>query len=105
MTLPPTREPSRMTEPSTPSGPPKMPRWVKISGIIVLLLLLVLVIVMATGIGGEHGPMRHAGSGGATPSTISTAGSESPTGMIADLEYTCHEPGHYDSVRGQITIA
>ena len=47
----------------TPTGPPKMPRWVKVSGIIVIALLLVFLGAMALGIGGEHGPGRHFGGG------------------------------------------
>ena len=72
-----------MTDPSTPSGPPKMPRWVKISGIVALVLLFVFVILLATGIGGEHGPMRHAGPGGGAPTPTSgtepTSGTSVPT--------------------------
>ena len=46
------------------------PRWVKVSGIVVLALVILFVIVMVTG-GGGHGPGRHAlsdgGPGGQTP--------------------------------------
>ncbi|MGP6174366.1 hypothetical protein [Corynebacterium sp. A21] len=34
------------------------PRWVKISGIIVLVLIVLIVLVMVFG-GGNHGPGRH----------------------------------------------
>ena len=38
-------------------APPGVPRWVKVSGIIVAILVLALVAVML--IGGDHGPGRH----------------------------------------------
>ncbi|MDR6224028.1 hypothetical protein [Desmospora profundinema] len=48
---------------------PGTPRWVKVSGIIVIALVLLLVIIMLFG-GGDHGPGRHIPSddaGGRTP--------------------------------------
>ena len=39
--------------------PPSIPRWVKVSGIIVIALILLFVIMKLTGIGGNHGPGRH----------------------------------------------
>ena len=39
---------------------PGMPRWVKVTGIVVLGLLVV-AIVAALALGGEHGPGRHLG--------------------------------------------
>lgn len=39
------------------------PRWVKVSGIIVIVLVLLFVILQLTGIGGSHGPGQHASSG------------------------------------------
>jgi hypothetical protein len=44
-------------------SPPRMPRWVKVSGIIVAVLVLLVVILMLIS-GGGHGPRRHASSGG-----------------------------------------
>ncbi len=41
------------------SAPPGMPRWVKVSAIVVGVLILLVLIVGITGIGGEHGPGRH----------------------------------------------
>ena len=38
---------------------PGMPRWVKISGIMLGVIILLAVILMVTGIGGPHGPGRH----------------------------------------------
>lgn len=46
------------------SAPPRAPRWVKVSAIVVGVLLLLAVIVKLTGLGGEHGPGRHFGSSG-----------------------------------------
>jgi hypothetical protein len=44
--------------------PPTTPRWVKVFGIITLVIILLIVIALATGLGGPHGPDRHAPSGG-----------------------------------------
>lgn len=46
---------------SSEKQPPGMPRWVKVSLIIVIALILLFVILKLTGIGGKHGPMRHFG--------------------------------------------
>jgi hypothetical protein len=43
---------------------PGIPRWVKVSGIVVLVLVLLVVIIMFAN-GGRHGPGRHIPSGGA----------------------------------------
>jgi hypothetical protein len=54
-----------------PGSKPGMPRWVKISLIIVIVLVLAFVILRLAGVGGEHGPRRHSGGsnalGGHTP--------------------------------------
>jgi hypothetical protein len=45
---------------ATGSGsPPRMPRWVKVSAIIVAVVIAVFLAAQLTGIGGEHGPGRH----------------------------------------------
>lgn len=44
-------------------SPPGTPRWVKVSGIIVIVLILAFVILRLTG----HGPVNH-GPGGRIPS-------------------------------------
>jgi hypothetical protein len=41
-------------------GHPGLPRWVKMSGIIIAILVLALVAVMLIA-GGDHGPSRHGG--------------------------------------------
>jgi hypothetical protein len=62
-------DPPRSRDPGEAAGvaadrgsPPGMPRWVKVSGIIVAVLVLLLVIVLL--LSGGHGPRRHL-SGGA----------------------------------------
>jgi hypothetical protein len=53
-----------------------MPRWVKVSGIVVLAVVLALVVVLLTGAGG-HGPGRHMPSGvtsSSVPSTVTDHG-------------------------------
>ena len=42
----------------SPATYPGTPRWVKVSGLVVLVLVLLLV-VAAVASGGQHGPMRH----------------------------------------------
>lgn len=41
----------------------RMPRWVKVLGIIIAVLILLGAVVLVTGIGGPHGPDRHIPSG------------------------------------------
>jgi hypothetical protein len=54
------------------------PRWVKVSGIVVLVLVVLLAIVMLTGVGGDHGPGRHMlsdeGPGQQPPITVTEHG-------------------------------
>lgn len=38
------------------------PRWVKVSGIVILVLLLLFAVMQFAGIGGKHGPGRHIGT-------------------------------------------
>nr|WP_225169732.1 hypothetical protein [Ensifer sp. IC4062] len=38
---------------------PGMPRWVKISGLVVALLILLAAMIVVIDIGGPHGPGRH----------------------------------------------
>jgi hypothetical protein len=59
-----------------PGSPPRMPGWVKVSLLIVGALILLFIILKVAGVGGgmggEHGPGRHA-SGVQTPtSSLST---------------------------------
>ena len=68
--------------PRTPGGeddlghaPPRMPRWVKVSAIVVGVLVLLFLVLQLMGIGGEHGPGRHVSGQGAPL--------ESVTGRVA----------------------
>jgi hypothetical protein len=72
-------------------SPPGMPRWVKLSGIIVAVLVLLVVIVMLIA-GGGHGPRRHASGG---------AGGHAPLSSVtADLTLSGGGPGGLHTVRG-----
>jgi hypothetical protein len=44
------------------------PRWVKVFALVILLVVVLFVVVRLTGLGGEHGPRRHASSGAPTGS-------------------------------------
>lgn len=54
---------------SDSDAPGGMPRWVKVSLIVVTALMALFVIANIAGIGGEHGPGRH-GGGDETPSSM-----------------------------------
>lgn len=43
-------------------GAPGTPRWVMAFGIIAIVLVLLIGFVLVTGLGGPHGPQRHAPS-------------------------------------------
>ena len=45
--------------------PPRMPRWVKVSVLVVGVLVLLFLVLQLTGLGGEHGPGRHVSGDGA----------------------------------------
>ncbi len=59
------------------ASPPGMPRWVKLSLILVAVLVLLVVIVMFIA-GGDHGPSRHAPGIQASPLTVT--GNLTPSG-------------------------
>jgi hypothetical protein len=70
--------------PSAPSGaPPRAPRWVKVSAIVVGVLILLVVIMKLTGLGGDHGPGRHTGADGTSPAGV-TEIQASPVGNPDD---------------------
>ena len=48
-------------------SPPAVPRWVKVCAIVAGVLLLLAVLALLTGLGGQHGPDRHAGAGDPAP--------------------------------------
>ena len=74
--LPP--EPAPPTERLDPAGPPTMPRWVKVSLIVVAALLLLFLVLKLTGLAGQHGPGRH----GADPEA------QTATSPLASLDAT-----------------
>ena len=59
-------------DPELPAPPPYpgAPRWVKLTGIIVLILALLFAIILVTGVAGSHGPGRHGGGGDTPPSAF-----------------------------------
>ena len=59
-------------------SPAHMPRWVKVTGIVIGALVLVFVVLNVAGIGPEHGPGRHTTPEDGAP----------PAGV------TDHAPGH-----------
>jgi hypothetical protein len=90
-------DPPRSRDPGEDAGvaadresPPGMPRWVKVSGIIVAMLVLLLLIVLL--ISGGHGPRRHL-SGGA-------AGHAPRSSVTASLTVAGGGPGGIHAVRG-----
>ena len=56
---------------AAPETPPRMPRWVKIPGIVVGVLILVFLLLHLTGVAGQHGPGRH--FSGLGPSLVGVA--------------------------------
>lgn len=52
-------------------APPKVPRWLKISAIVVGILVLVFLVLQLTGVGGQHGPGRHLPGGDHPPASVS----------------------------------
>ncbi|MPY99809.1 MAG: hypothetical protein GEU97_17810 [Actinophytocola sp.] len=52
-------------------APPPVPRWVRISLIVVALLVALVVVLQLTGIGGDHGPGRHVPMGSTTTEVVS----------------------------------
>jgi hypothetical protein len=62
-----------MTDPARYPDTGRTPRWVKVVGIIVLIVALLVVVMLLIGGGGGHGPQRHGGAGGDTPTSGVTA--------------------------------
>lgn len=61
-------------------GPPGLPRWVKVSGIVGIAVIVLLVVLLVTGGPGEHGPGRHTG-GDDSPSAPIEEGHRPPPGV------------------------
>ncbi len=64
-----------------PDTPPRAPRWVKVLAVIVGCLALLALILVWTGLGGEHGPGRHTGTG-VPPAVGVTAEEIAPGGEL-----------------------
>jgi hypothetical protein len=47
------------------SSAPGTPRWVLAFGVIAIVVVLLIGFILVTGLGGPHGPQRHAPSGSA----------------------------------------
>ena len=69
-----------MDDPAEAAGPPRTPRWVKISGIVAVVLAALVAVVFATGGPGEHGPGRHSGGDDRSPPATVPEGHEPPPG-------------------------
>jgi hypothetical protein len=51
-------------------SPPRMPRWLRIAAIVVGALVLIFIALQLTGVGGQHGPGRHALGGARTSAGV-----------------------------------
>jgi hypothetical protein len=65
-------EPGRRTDADSET-PPRMPRWVRVTLIVVAVLLVLFVVLRLTGVGGEHGPGRHMSGLGAPSAALPVA--------------------------------
>lgn len=63
---------------------PGMPRWVKITGIVLLIIVLIAVAVVALGIGGPHGPGRHGPSRHTGADTNASASAHDGASPVAE---------------------
>lgn len=63
------REPD---ETANGSGPPGLPAWLKISGVVVAVLVIAAIVALLLG-GGEHGPGRHGAEGAVVPDATTMA--------------------------------
>jgi hypothetical protein len=61
-----------------------MPRWVKVSLIVVAGLVVLFVALKLSGLAGEHGPGRHSPGRGAPPSDVVERGGHRPPAGIPD---------------------
>jgi hypothetical protein len=94
----PSPDPHPSSPPNVRSGvrsgaPPRAPRWIKVSAIVVGVLILLIIVVRVTGLGGgDHGPGRHPG-GGTPPAgvTVHTPPGGNPGG----------NPGNHSAPEGR----
>jgi hypothetical protein len=85
------RDPGEAADLAADRGsPPGMPRWVKVSGLIVAVLVLLLIVVLL--VSGGHSPRRHL-SGGA-------AGAAPRSSVTASLKFSGGGPGGPHAVGG-----
>lgn len=68
-----------MTDQPRHGTPPGVPRWVKTAAIITGILIVLFVVLALAGMGGEHGPGRHASGADAPPAGV-TLLQAAPTG-------------------------
>ena len=54
----------------TYSQPPGLPRWVKVTAIVVGVLVLLFLVLQLTGVAGQHGPGRHLSDGPAPAAVV-----------------------------------
>jgi hypothetical protein len=66
-------EETQVTDPSRYDDTGGIPRWAKVVGIVALVVALLVVVMVLMGGTGGHGPQRHGGAGGVTPSPVVTA--------------------------------
>lgn len=52
--------PGGMDAPGPPESTTGVPRWVKVLLVVAVVLAVLVAVMLLTGIGGEHGPSRHA---------------------------------------------
>lgn len=73
-----TDQPSAIDDP----GPTRvgMPRWVKVSLIVLGAVIALFIALQLAGVGGDHGPGRHLGPGGDGPSS-DPGGHRPPAGI------------------------
>lgn len=72
------QDPQDPTPPAAPERQPGMPRWVKVSLVVVAALVVLLLVAQAIGLGGDHGPGRHEGSDTPTSVADKNGGHRSP---------------------------
>jgi hypothetical protein len=79
------------------TNPPPTPRWVKVFVIIVIVVAVLVVVVLVTGVGGEHGPRRHAPSGdadGSSPPIEQKVQLDGPVSHTPPIDHWGNRHGH-----------
>lgn len=52
-------DPGSTAQQADTATPPRLPRWVKVSAIVIGVLVVLLVVLELTGVAGDHGPGQH----------------------------------------------